>query len=78
MSLIACSECGHQVSDKPGSICPGCGAPNPGESKDVSGHRVVAVSIAVLGVATFVVAPPPYGPFVGGLIMIFGLIAALT
>lgn len=78
MSLVTCSECGHQVSDKPGSICPGCGAPTPTGGKQVTGHQVVAVSIAILGVATFVIAPPPFGPFVGGIIMIIGLIAALT
>ncbi len=78
MGLKVCSECEHQVSDKRGSVCPGCGAPNSAQSGGVLGHQAVAVSIAVLGVATFVFAPAPYGPFVGGLMMIIGLIASLT
>jgi ribosomal protein L32 len=78
MSLVTCNECGHQLADRPGTVCPGCGAPTPTGGKKVTGHHVVTMSIAVLGVATFVAAPSPYGPFVGGLIMIIGLIAALA
>jgi hypothetical protein len=78
MSLVTCSECGHQVSDKPGSVCPGCGGPTPTGTEEVTGHHVVAASMLVFGVLIFVAALPPYGPFVGGLIMIIGLIATLT
>ena len=77
MALVACSACGHQVSDKAGSVCPACGAPSGPSTGRVKGHYVVAVTIAGLGAVTFAIAPPPYGPFVGGLIMICGLIAAL-
>jgi hypothetical protein len=43
MTIIACNECGHQVSDKAAS-CPGCGAPvtpPPKPKPEVVRHRIL-------------------------------------
>ncbi len=77
MALIACGECGHQVSDKEGSVCPGCGAPVSRRVMTVQGRQMLGLSIAVVGAVIFFVAPHPYGPFAGGIILIIGLIGAL-
>lgn len=77
MALSTCNECGHQVSDKPGSICPGCGAPSSPDLSGIKSYQVVALIIAALGAVTFFLAPPPFGPFVGGMVMIVGMIGAL-
>ncbi len=55
MTLVACSKRGHQVSDKAGSVCPGCGALVSAETKMVKGHQMLALAIAAVGAVVFFV-----------------------
>lgn len=66
MSLIKCSECGHQVSDK-AAACPNCGNPMaiPAVSKEVRTIQQTAKKYKAM-------------QLIGFLIIIIGLLIAVT
>ena len=69
MSLINCSECGTQVSDK-ATLCPKCACPINATtieltSKSLKGQMVLAILLCCVAVILLFVSPP------------FGIIAGL-
>lgn len=82
MALIACPECGHQVSTLAKS-CPSCGAPVAAAPVDASPRREPVVTAGLLGkvvaaIAAWLVAPwvVRMVAFVAGIVMLIVMFAA--
>ncbi len=84
MSLIACAECGRQVSDKAAS-CPQCGAPiltgkteatvtTQVTSRKFKLHQIIAVMALIVGFVTMIVAETNGGRGFGGALAAAGLV----
>lgn len=70
MSLIKCSECGREISDK-ASTCPGCGAPLVAESSLIEAapkksRAGLFLGIGALIVVVIIVVAVNSGPATGG------------
>lgn len=83
MSLIACTECGRQVSDKAAS-CPQCGAPiatgkteatvtTQLTSRKFKFHQIVAVGAIIVGSVIAIAVETPRGRGFGGALVMAGL-----
>jgi uncharacterized membrane protein YvbJ len=68
MSIVNCSECGHQISDKAKS-CPSCGVSFDNTSEEVGQFIVKLLILGVIGAAFFFVIIPA----IIGVLKIIGL-----
>ncbi|MEO5736982.1 MAG: zinc ribbon domain-containing protein [Variovorax sp.] len=76
MALIACPECGKQVSTQ-ASTCPSCGASVPGSTAPASGRREPLVNAGLLGKIAAVVGAWLVVPWVVRLLAFLAGIAML-
>lgn len=83
MSLIACAECGSQISDKAAS-CPRCGAPVPrpleqtvttqATAKTFKLQQIIATIVVIVGVLILIIAEPGAGKIWGLVITGIGVV----
>jgi len=76
MALIACPECGKQVSTQ-AATCPSCGAPGPGSTAPAAGRREPLVNAGLLGKIAAVVGAWLVVPWVVRLLAFLAGIAML-
>ena len=83
MSLVACAECGRQISDKAAN-CPQCGAPvAPAQteptvttqltSKKFKLQKLIAVVMVILGTLVAIIPESSGAKLFGGTMMLVGV-----
>jgi predicted metal-binding protein len=88
VSLIACTECGYQVSDKAAS-CPQCGAPVSSRAaepvvttqltaKKFKLQELLAVAAIIAGVVIVIVADGQAGRLIGGALALAGFVLYIS
>lgn len=76
MALVACEECGREVSDK-APQCPTCGAPRLSGRSAISSRSVVATGLALAGAGLLLLGRDPTLTINSGILLVVGLLGAL-